>query len=418
MPVLFALAAKDLRILARVRAGWFFTFIWPLIIAVLFGFVFAGQSTPAARSALRVAVIDEDASEGSRRFIARMHASGDFAVTEMARADAENAVRRGASSAFVAIKPGFGESAQRMFYGDPRHLELGVDPSRGAESAMLEGLLTKLAMEDVSGMFTDRARSRSMVADALRELGPQTGSEATAGVARFLGELDRFLQQDPPAPPGGGTWQPLAITHTGIARERRGPPNAFAITFAQGAVWGIIGCVMTFAIGLVGERIRGTYVRLGMAPLTRAQILGGKALACFASILLVEAMLFTIAWLVFDVRPASPLLLLAAGVCAAIAFVGFMMLVASLGRTEQAVAGVGWALFMPLAMFGGAMMPQFVMPAWMIAAGNLSPIKWTILAIEGAVWRGFSPSEMLLPCAILLTFGAVCFAIGVRALRD
>lgn len=418
MASLLALAAKDLRILARVRAGWFFTFIWPLIVAVLFGFVFAGQSASTTRTALRVAVVDEDASDGSRLFIARMESSGHFAVTAMARDDAANAVRRGERSAFVVIQPGFGASSQRLFYGNPRRLELGVDPSRGAESAMLEGLLTKLAMEDVSSLFTDRARSREMVADALKELGPQRQSGATAGVARFLGELDHFLQQDPPAMPGGGAWQPLEITQTAIARERRGPPNAFAITFAQGAVWGIIGCVMTFAIGLVSERVRGTFVRLGMAPLTRAQILGGKALACFASILIVEIMLFTIARLIFEVRPTSPLLLVAAGVSAAIAFVGFMMLVAGFGRTEQAVAGAGWALLMPMAMFGGAMIPQFVMPAWMIAVGNLSPIKWTILALEGAVWRGFSAAEMLLPCGILLGFGAVCFAIGVRALKD
>jgi ABC-2 type transport system permease protein len=50
--------------------------------------------------------------------------------------------------------------------------------------------------------------------------------------------------------------------------------------------------------------------------------------------------------------------------------------------------------------------------------GNASPVKWAILGIEGAIWRGFSLSEMLLPCAILLGFGAICFAIGVRALRD
>lgn len=64
------------------------------------------------------------------------------------------------------------------------------------------------------------------------------------------------------------------------------------------------------------------------------------------------------------------------------------------------------------------MIPQFLMPGWMRVIGNLSPVKWTILAMEGAVWRGFSPGEMLLPCAILVTFGAVCFAVGVRALRD
>ena len=35
-------------------------------------------------------------------------------------------------------------------------------------------------------------------------------------------------------------------------------------------MWGIIGCIMSFAISLVSERVHGTFVRLQMAPLTRA----------------------------------------------------------------------------------------------------------------------------------------------------
>jgi ABC-2 type transport system permease protein len=95
-----------------------------------------------------------------------------------------------------------------------------------------------------------------------------------------------------------------------------------------------------------------------------------------------------------------------------------MMMIASLGRTEQSVAGAGWAMLMPMAMLGGAMIPQFVMPPWMLVAGNISPIKWAILGIEGAMWRNFTTAEMLLPCGILVAFGAACFVIGTRGLRD
>ena len=129
-------------------------------------------------------------------------------------------------------------------------------------------------------------------------------------------------------------------------------------------------------------------------------------------------MLLVIGVVGFNIRPSSYPLLALACVSASLGFVGFMMMVAGLGRTEQAASGAGWAMLMPMALFGGGMMPQFIMPAWMQTVGNLSPVKWTILAIEGAVWRGFTLNEMLLPCAILLGFGAVCFAVGVRGLRE
>jgi ABC-2 type transport system permease protein len=49
---------------------------------------------------------------------------------------------------------------------------------------------------------------------------------------------------------------------------------------------------------------------------------------------------------------------------------------------------------MPLSMVGGAMVPTFVMPSWIQSISFISPIRWTMLAIEGGVWRNFSIAEM------------------------
>jgi ABC-2 type transport system permease protein len=423
MSSVLALALKDLLILVRVRAGLFFTFIWPVLMAVMFGFIFGGQQQqPGAGRALRVLAVDEDNTEASRAFIARLQQSGEFEIQAATRAEAEDQVRRGERSAFIVIKPGFGEASSRLFYGEPRQLEIGSDPARAAEAGMIEGLLTKHAMTDVQRMFTQTSESQKMVGDSLNELKqtPQAQGEL-APLSRFLGELQTFLgSPQPQAQPGQGPaeWQPVKIANVPIARERRGPTNPFQVTFPQGVVWGIIGCVMSFAISIVTERVRGTFVRLQTAPLTRAQLLGGKALACFLSISILQLAMFTMARLVFDVRPGSVALLVVACVAASVGFVGFMMMVSSFGKTEQAVAGAGWALLMPMAMIGGAMVPMFIMPPWIQTISNISPIKWAILALEGAVWRGFSPAEMLTPAAVLLGFGAVCFVVGLRGLRE
>jgi ABC-2 type transport system permease protein len=415
------MAVKDLRILVRVRAGLFFTFVWPLVVSIMFGFVFAGGEQGQGRATLRMVAVDEDNTDGSREYLTRLEQSGDFAIDRATRSEAEELVRRGERSAFVVIKPGFGEGSTRMFYGEPRHIEIGNDPARAAEAVMIEGLLTKYAMQDMQKLFTEPQHSKRMIADALAAL-PSTGGNAsdTAPLTRFLGELDTFLDRSTPDQAlGPADWQPLTISKVPVTGEQRaGPVNAFQVTFPQGVVWGIIGCVMTFAVGLVTERVRGTFVRLQMAPLTRAQVLGGKALACFAAISSLQIALFTLGAAIFKVYPSSIPLLVLACVSASAGFVGFMMMISSFGRTEQAVAGAGWAMLMPMAMLGGAMIPQFVMPGWMLVAGNVSPVKWAILALEGAVWRGFSFAEMAMPCAVLLAFGAVCFAVGIRGLHE
>ena len=357
MRTILALAVKDLRLLFRVRSGLFFAFVWPVVVAVLFGVVFSGQGQTSDRT-LRVVVVDDNYTDGARDWLAKIEASDDFSIDYASRPEAETLVRRGQRAAFIALNAGIGQ------------IEIGHDPARQPEAWMIEGLLTKHAMSDYTEML------------------------ASVG--------GRLMQ----------------ITRTPVAQQRIGPSNGFEITFPQGVMWGIIGCVMSFAIGLVSERVRGTFVRLQMAPLTRAQILAGKALACFASISGLQVILFAVGVAVFDVRIDSVPLLVMACAAASIGFVGFMMMVAGLGRTEQAASGAGWAMLMPMTLFGGGMMPQFIMPPWMRTVGNLSPVKWAILGMEGAVWRGFSLGEMLGPAAILLGFGVVCFTIGVRALRD
>jgi len=372
MNQVIALALKDLRLMPRNKGGMFFTFAWPIVLMVLFGFAFGGNARSGESTKVSVALVDEDQTAASQAFVAGLAPSLDLAA--MSRGEAEAAVRLGRRAAFLVIKPGFGDASKHFLSGPSKEVELGVDPVRQAEAGMIQGLLMKQA--------------------------------GAAILTRFSGGGG-----------GGEPWQPIKITSTAVSRERRGPENAFDVTFPQGIVWGLIGCVMTFGISLVTERTHGTLVRLRMAPLTRAQILGGKALACFATIMLVEVILLAVAF-GFGVRPSSLPMLALAGVSAAVCFVGFMMLVATLGKTEQTASGAGWAILMPMSMLGGAMVPQFVMPQWMQTAGMISPIRWVILAIEGGIWRQFTLSEMLLPCAILVGVGVVCFAAGTRGLRE
>ncbi|MCC7177486.1 MAG: ABC transporter permease [Acidobacteria bacterium] len=417
MNAVVVLALKDLRLLPRVRMALFFTIVFPVIVAVMFGYAFGGPGEGEA-SAIRVALVDEDATDGSRAFVKRLHDSGQFDLAPMARDEAEAAVRRGQRAAFLVLKPGFGAKSARMFYGDPREIEVGADPSRKAEAGMIEGLLMKAAAEDMQRTLSDPKASSDMVDQALGDL--RGDPNAPPELGRFLGELKAFVASPATQQSGetaGPQWQPLKVTAAAVVRERPGPANPFEITFPQGVLWALLGCMMSFGVSLVSERTRGTLVRLAMSPLSRAQILGGKALACLASMVAVQALLYVLGFFVFGVRPASWPLLVMASLSATVAFCGLMMLVATLGTTEQAASGTAWAIMMPLSMVGGGMVPQFLMPGWMLALGNVSPVKWAILAIEGALWRGFTLAEMALPCAILVVVGLACFALGTRRLQ-
>ena len=154
-----------------------------------------------------------------------------------------------------------------------------------------------------------------------------------------------------------------------------------------------------------------------MAPLTDMQVLGGKALGCFLMLLLMQSALLLLGIFGFGIHIGSPLLLIIAILCSSAAFVGIMMFVASLGRTEEGTRGAGFATLMPMSLFGGGMLPLFLMPPWMATVSNFSPVKWAALAVEGAMWRGFGAADMILPCGILLGVGLVAMFLGTRNLQ-
>jgi linearmycin/streptolysin S transport system permease protein len=413
-PVL-ALARKDLRVLTRRRGDLFFVLGWPVVLAVLFGVIFAAP--PEGRAPIGIALVDQDQTEASGAFARRLAAGGGLDISVAASSEeARDLVRQGRRVAWIALGPGFGAALLRPFGGTGASVEMGIDPSRAAEAAMLEGLLAREAAGLLQETLSDREASRRMVAEALGALraAPPWSAERR-DTERLLEELDRFLARGKHDRTLG--FHLLDVEKTSVASETRGPRRSFEFTFPQGILWGILACAASFAISLVGERTSGTMARLLSAPLGRGRLLAGKALGCFAAMLGMEALLVGVGVVAFGVRPSSWVLLVAAGVASALAFVGIMMTLAALGRTEQSASGAAWAILLLMALLGGGMVPLFVMPRWMLTVSNASPAKWAILAFEGALWRGFSPAEMVAPCTILLAVGVVGFVLGTRLFR-
>lgn len=422
MAQVLAIALKDLRIFTRQRASLFFTFVWPLIVAVLFGVLFGGSERPMPR--LPIAVVDEDGTPASRAFADRLLTRDTFEATRATRAEAIDAVRRGQRTAAVVLRPGFGEASGRMFFGPAPEVEVFIDPSRQAERGMLEGLLMQQGAERLRTMFSNPVAGRRDVQAALDDLRKGGAAGSRPGLETFLGQLDTFLatpdaQRIAPGADGrsdaGGTFEPLRITMQDIQRQgTTGPRNGYDVTFPQAMLWAVFGCVMAFGTTFVSERVRGTLVRLQVSPLSRAQVLAGKSLAALLAIFGVETMLLLLGVAAFGLRPSSWAGLTAAIACTSAAFVGIILLLASMARTEHGIGGLGPAVMMPMFLLGGAMIPLMVMPPWLAGLSYLSPVRWAIIGLEGAIWRDFSASEMTAPCAVLLSIAVVTFVIGAR----
>ncbi len=447
MNAILAIAIKDIRLLLRDRMGFFFAFGFPIMTAIFFGSIFGGSGGGGKDSGdsgkIDLLLVDEDQTDGSRAFAKTLSDASELKVTiSPSRDQASAEVRKGNNTAFVALPKGFGASRDSMFFGGGTTIVLGVDPAKRAESGMLEGVLTKYGFMQLQQGFQDPEVMRKQVRtslDRLKNSDGMTGAQKQT-FEKFFGDLDQFLvdvprnskpDTDASAPvkaassstdtasaPGG--FQPIRIEKADVIKPKStaaagapsSPPNNYSWTFPQGMIWGFLGCSMSFAVAMVLERTRGTLLRLRVSPLSPMQILAGKALACFLMTQVVAILLMLIAYFAFDVRPTSIPTLAIAIICTGICFVGLMMMLSVFSKSERAAAGLGWGVMLIFSMIGGGMIPLFILKGWMHTLSIISPIRWSILALEGGIWRQMTPMEMLPACTVLTSIGVVGFIIG------
>ncbi|QDU54523.1 Inner membrane transport permease YbhR [Aeoliella mucimassa] len=433
MHAIVTMALKDLKLLMRDRLGAFFIFVFPVLMGIFFGVVIGGLGGNS-RGTMQVAMVDQDNTEASAKFIERLGANKSIELIATDLQDAQQQVRKGNYAAMIVLPEGFGDRAGALL-GEPPTLQLGIDPSRVAEGAMLQGFVMQTMGTLISDRFDIPAQLQSWVTTTSERIAAAENLDPRGRRVSLdlLEQIDKLLTPaesatDSPnteASSRGFKFEFAKIESIDVTREIdpssvRGQlkkiRSRWDVSFPQAMMWGVLGCVAGFTISIARERTMGTMVRLSVAPVSTFQVLAGKGLACFLAAIGVIVMM-TCLGLTLGMRPLSFASLAVASSCIAFCFVGIMMTLAVLGRTEQSAAGIGWACNLVMAMFGGCMVPVMFMPRFMQDFSGLSPIRWAILALEGAIWRQFTWSEMLTPCLVLITVGIAGILLGTALLR-
>lgn len=428
-PVL-AIALKDLKLLVRDKAGFFFTFIFPLLYGIFFGVVFSGGG--GGGGGVPIAIVDLDGSPSSIRLSEEISANTTVRVLEGVadEASGRELVRKGDARAVVVLPEGFGASIDTPLIGGPIAIGGAIDPSSSMAGGILQGALMQSLFTVLAERVTDPETARSMVDNASSSL---LESNASPQMKLLMGGVFTSVRtlldapdanpvetadaQQPESDAGGDLLNGLfSIDFEQLTPEGRdGPANAFEITIPQANAWALMGCIFGFATGLVMERSRGTMPRLLSGPITRSTLLLGKGLGCFITAVAVQWFLLVIGMVFMGVQIASVPVALVATVSSAFAFVGVTMLLASLGRTEAGAEGMGRAVMLILAFIGGAAVPiDFLGVDWLQKLAVISPFRWSILAMEGAIWRQYSLAELALPAGVLLGIGVLGTALGAR----
>ena len=296
MHTVLVMAVKDLRLMSRDWLGLFFIVGFPILMAVFFGSMYGSVGGESA--SLRVAVVDEDQSDISKQFVDNLKETGNVEIEQLAREAALDRVRRGQLVGLIVLPKEFGKTAGIPWMESPA-IEIGVDPSRKAESGLLEGLVMQSAGKLMMTRFQDPAAMRSFVRQGRDELAKADDMSPLLKpvLVEMMDSLDTFME----------SWQrveatELKATATDGAKKsatqvdipgfqlarietidvtRQYPKDSaealvtklrskWDISFPQAMIWGILACAAGFAITIVRERKQGTLLatagRSGESP--------------------------------------------------------------------------------------------------------------------------------------------------------
>lgn len=388
--------------------------------------VFGRVSTPGP---LDVVVVVTEDGPLARSFATALQ--DDSALHVQLAQDKQQAieiVRQGKAAAAIILPDGFDARAEALFSGGSMPLDLLGDPSRSAELGLLEGKLMEIGFRQFMLAVTDSERLARQSTDIKRQLENDktlNTEKRSAIIKLFSGaeELAVARKADDGKQGANGAqsinggemteFRPVRIRSEMLAQDKADPPSTYAVTFPQGVVWGLAGCVMAFVTTLASERAQGTLARLRAAPLSMHLILASKGMACVASSMIMQALLLALAWFAFGVRPINLPMLILAMLVIAMSFTALAMMIAALFRTGGGTDGAARALILVLAIVGGGSIPLVFMPPILRSISVVSPFRWAISALEGPLWRGGSMSDQFASIGSIALVGLVCAVISL-----
>lgn len=429
LPAFSALVKKDLLLFFKDRRSVVMSFAAPIVIASFFGFVL-GDRDEKDRPRLPLQVVNEDNTPVSARIIEQLRADASLAVTVSQSADAaREAVQKGSAVAAVIFPKGFADQAGRALFGAAPKPELPMlfDPSRAAEREMVKGILTGQVMQVISGdLFGGGTGTRGMIDRSLAEL---RGSSAIPRKERealesLLGSVNRWndlrgaSSGGTAAEGGGGLQVPFQVAQQAVTARRNTVYNSFAHSFTGMGVQFILFMGIEAGVSLLLLRQRGLWRRFRAAPISRHMLLGSRAVSAALTALLIIAVLFTFARIVFGVRIEGSF---AGFVLVAVTFAcmtaAFGLLVAAYGNTPEATRPLAVLATLVMVMLGGSWVPTFVFPAWMQQATKVMPTRWAVDGLNGMTWRGLGFDFAVTCSAVLLGFTVLFAVLALRRFR-
>ncbi|MFW3145287.1 MAG: ABC transporter permease [Thermoplasmatota archaeon] len=303
----------NLRSLYRDKGGLFFTFLFPIMLMLLFGFIFQGSG----EENYTMHVQDLDGTESSKELTEGLGSVGSIDLKLVGnRTDVDSYMDEERVNFLIIIPEGYGEELTRKVSGsDPNSttsLIVKFDPS-----------------------VSSTAIKMSILERVLQEMNKEIGNVT-----------DTVLLQEESIVSEDFTYIDFFI------------PGVIGLTVMSSAVFGTI-------FGEMELKQKGVFRKLSTTPITRGEwMLSNMLFQLFIAVLSIALILF-IGWLVFGAVLHINYMLVVIVVLEAFFFTGLALIVTRFVNEPQAASAVGNVITFPMMFLSGtffevASMPKFI----------------------------------------------------------
>jgi ABC-2 type transport system permease protein len=178
-------------------------------------------------------------------------------------------------------------------------------------------------------------------------------------------------------------------------------------------------CLMIAAVGLVGERERGTFEQLLSTPLSLAEIMLGKMIPYVAIGFLSLIILQMGGYLFYDIAVKGSLFLLAAiALVFMFATMAFGVFFSARARNMQQAIFLAFFIMFPSIMITGILVPTDNYPPFISALSHCLPARYFAHALHAIVLKGAGFAEVQGDLLFLGGFFLVSLAAAVKVTKS
>lgn len=391
----------------RDRGALVMSFVLPVIVFLVFAAIMAGATGDELR--LKIVVANENPDPLSGRLAAALAADRSLrliapVMTSATQADA--AVATGRADAAVVIRRG-GRPLDDLIGDGPAPVLVLTHPARAVAGAIVGGAVQRAyftAMPDAAlrGVV-------SLVDSAIVELTDAQRAEAGAALDAMAANLATSGEADSQ---GAAL---LSLVETRPSAQSRGALDQ--VTYHAGAVAALFVLLSAVhaASSIHDDRVSGIVDRVLAGPSGTAALIDGRALFLVGQGMVQALVIFAVAWVTYARQWPGGLWawVMMTGALAS-ASAGLTLLVACLCRSTRQAQAASNVLILIAAAIGGSMVPRYLMPQWLQAAGWFSPNAWAIEGYSRAMGPDPLRPSSVLPAIVLLAIGVTGWMLARR----